>query len=180
MKPGFDLAELKLFKSDYHKQAGSVKVKMLQYICDDVIEMEAISSELNRRLLGDPTNLMELDLNTKPTASKKRKTTMAISGSSCMSEEVIDESVDRNSDECCLCNMDGNLICCDGCPAAYHSKCVGIATNLLPDGDWYCPECVVDKKNLNINVAKAIRGAELLGVDAHGRLYYSTCGFILV
>ncbi|XP_021998585.1 DDT domain-containing protein PTM [Helianthus annuus] len=181
MKPGFDFDQLKLFKTDYHKQPGSVKVKMLQYICDDVIEIEAISSELNRRILvGDPANLMDPDLNTKLTASKKRKATMAISGSSCMSEEVIDETVDWNSDECCLCKMDGNLICCDGCPAAYHSKCVGIAASFLPDGDWYCPECVVDKKNVDINVAKAIRGADLLGVDTHGRFYYSTCGYLVV
>ncbi|KAI3814186.1 hypothetical protein L1987_18934 [Smallanthus sonchifolius] len=181
LKPGFDLAQLKLFKTDYHKQLESVKVKMLQYICDDVIEVEAISSELNRRILvGDPTNIMDPDLNTKLTASKKRKATQSISGSSCMSEEVIDETADWNSDECCLCKMDGNLICCDGCPAAYHSKCVGIATSLLPEGNWYCPECVVDKKNPDINVVKLIRGADLLGVDAHGRLYYSSCGYLLV
>ncbi|KAK1439444.1 hypothetical protein QVD17_05262 [Tagetes erecta] len=181
MKPGFDLAQLKLFKTDYHKQPEFVKLKMLQYICDDVIEVEAISLELNRRILvGDPTNLMDPDLNTKLLASKKRKATMAISGSSCMSEEVIDETADWNSDECCLCKMDGNLICCDGCPAAYHSKCVGIAASLLPEGNWYCPECVVDKKNLDINVAKSIRGADLLGVDAHGRYYYSSCGYLLV
>lgn len=181
MKPGFDLAQLKMFKTDYHKQPEFMKVKMLQYICDDVIEVEVISSELNRRILvGDPTNRMDPDLNTKLMASKKRKATMGISGSSCMSEEVIDETADWNSDECCLCKMDGDLICCDGCPAAYHSKCVGIANSLLPDGNWYCPECVVDRKNLDINVAKSIRGADLLGVDAQGRYYYSSCGYLLV
>ncbi|KAD3640268.1 hypothetical protein E3N88_29491 [Mikania micrantha] len=181
MKPSFDLAHLNLFKTDYHKQSETVKVKMLQYICDDVIEVEAISSEINRRILvGDPINFMDPDLNTKIMASKRRKATMAISSGSCMSEEVIDETDDWNSDECCLCKMDGNLICCDGCPAAYHSKCVGIATSLLPDGNWYCPECVVDNKNHDINVAKSIRGADLLGVDAHGRFYYSSCSYVLV
>lgn len=181
MKPGFDLARLKLIKTDYYEQSEFVKVEMLQYICDDVIEGEAISSELNRRILvGEPTIIMESDHNTTLVASKKRRATMAISGSSCMSEEAVDETADWNSDECCLCKMDGNLICCDGCPAAFHSKCVGIATNLLPEGDWYCPECLVDKNNPGMNVAKSIRGADLLGVDPHGRLFYSSCGYLLV
>lgn len=180
MKPSFDLAQLKLFKTDYHKQPEFVKLELLQYICDDVIESEVISSELNRRIIGEPNILIDPDLNSKLSASKKRRaTTMAVSGSSCMSEEV-DETADWNSDECCLCKMDGNLICCDGCPAAFHSKCVGIASNLLPEGDWFCPECVVGKKNPEINVVKSIRGAELLGVDPHGRLYYSSCGYLLV
>ncbi|XP_024985187.1 DDT domain-containing protein PTM isoform X1 [Cynara cardunculus var. scolymus] len=181
MKPGFDLARLKLLKIDYYKQPEFVKVEILQYICDDVIEGEAISSELNRRtLVGEPTITMESDQNTTLVASKKRRATMAISGSSCMSEEAVDETADWNSDECCLCKMDGNLICCDGCPAAFHSKCVGIATNLLPEGDWYCPECLVDNNNPGMNVAKSIRGADLLGVDPHGRLFYSSCGYLLV
>ncbi|KAI3664245.1 hypothetical protein L6452_44728 [Arctium lappa] len=181
MKPGFDLARLKLIKTDYYEQPEFMKVEMLQYICDDVIEGEAISSELNRRtLVGDPTIIMESDQHTTLVASKKRRAMMVISGSSCMSEEAVDETADWNSDECCLCKMDGNLICCDGCPAAFHSKCVGIATNLLPEGDWYCPECLVDKNNPGMNVAKSIRGADLLGVDPHGRLFYSSCGYLLV
>ncbi|XP_071696426.1 DDT domain-containing protein PTM-like [Rutidosis leptorrhynchoides] len=172
MKPGFNLSHLGLFKTDYHSQSEFVKVEILQYICDDVIEGEAISSELNRRILiGERVNAVDANSKTKLVASKKRRS---------ISEEVIDETADLNSDECCLCKMDGNLICCDGCPAAFHSKCVGIATNLLPEGDWYCPECVVDKKNPEISVAKLIRGADLLGVDPDGRLYYSSCGYLLV
>lgn len=175
MKPDFDLFHLKIFKTDYYKQPEFVKLEMLRYICDDVIEGEDISSELNRRIVGDPTNVMDPDVNKQLTVSKKRR-----ASNSFMKEEIIDETADWNSDECCLCKMDGNLICCDGCPAAFHSKCVGIAANLLPDGDWYCPECVVNKKNPEINVVKSIRGADLLGVDPHGRLYYSSCGYLLV
>ncbi|XP_071704699.1 DDT domain-containing protein PTM-like [Rutidosis leptorrhynchoides] len=160
MKPGFDLSHWRLFKSDYHNQSEFVKVEILKYICDDVIESEAISSELNRRIMvGERTNAVNVNLKTK---------------------SVIDGTSDWNSDECCLCKMDGNLICCDGCPAAFHSKCVGIATNLLPEGDWFCPECVVDKSNPEIYVSQSIRGADLLGVDSHGRLYYSSCGYLLV
>lgn len=169
LKPEFELTHLKLFKNDYYKQPESLKLKVLHFICDDVVESEAITSELNRRTIG--IEYSDFDQPTKLLSIKKHQF-----------GQVVDEkeTSDWNSDECCLCKMDGNLICCDGCPAAFHSKCVGIATNLLPPGDWFCPECVVDKKNFRIDVVKAIRGAELLGVDPHGRFYYSTCGYILV
>lgn len=66
MKPDFDLALLKSFKNDYHKQSEFVKIELLQYICDDVIEIEAISLELNRRIMvGQPANAKELYLRTQ-------------------------------------------------------------------------------------------------------------------
>lgn len=174
MKPEFNLAHLKQLKNDYYQQPESLKLQILHFICDDVAEGEVITSELNRRTMG--IEYSDFDHPTKLVALKKKRTTID------SFEQVIDESesADWNSDECCLCKMDGNLICCDGCPAAFHSKCVGIATNLLPAGDWFCPECVVDKKNCGVYVVKAIRGGELLGVDPHGRMYYGSCGYILV
>ncbi|KAL4590649.1 hypothetical protein LXL04_003588 [Taraxacum kok-saghyz] len=175
MKPEFDLGHLKPFKDNYYNQSESLKLKILHFICDDMVESEATTSELNMRSMGIEYN--DFGQPTKLIAIKKQHTPMAISGGC---EEVIDEGTDRNSDECCLCKMDGNLICCDGCPAAFHSKCVGVASSLLPAGDWFCPECVVDKKNRGFNMAKAIRGGELLGVDPYGRMYYSACGYILV
>jgi hypothetical protein len=32
------------------------------------------------------------------------------------------------------------LICCDGCSNAYHSKCLEIRPESLPD-PWHCPRC---------------------------------------
>ncbi|KAH9315185.1 hypothetical protein KI387_023812 [Taxus chinensis] len=85
-----------------------------------------------------------------------------------------------NSDECCLCRMDGALICCDGCPAAYHSRCVGVSKDALPEGDWYCPECLVRKGPRGLAAVKGLHGAEFLGIDPHGRIYFSICGYLLV
>lgn len=50
---------------------------------------------------------------------------------------------DANTDCCVLCGQGGNLICCDGCPAAYHMRCLGQNTKSLGEGDWMCPECAV-------------------------------------
>uniref|UniRef100_A0A2K2C3K5 PHD-type domain-containing protein n=1 Tax=Populus trichocarpa TaxID=3694 RepID=A0A2K2C3K5_POPTR len=179
LKPGFDLSRLKLFRSDYHKQPVSVKVEILKCLCDDMIEAETIRSELNRRSSGtDPD--MDFDRNVNLGGYKKRKTAMDVSGNSCLTEDAADDTNDWNSDECCLCKMDGNLICCDGCPAAYHAKCVGVANNYLPEGDWYCPECAIDWQKPWMKPRKLLRGAELLGVDPYNRLYFSSCGYLLV
>ncbi|KAL6966592.1 hypothetical protein U1Q18_032374 [Sarracenia purpurea var. burkii] len=180
LKPDFDLCKLKLFESDYYRQPAFVKIEILRCLCDDVIEVEAIMSELNRRALATELN-MDTDRSMKiDNTYKSKRTSMDVSGGSCLTEEIVAETTDWNSDECCLCKMDGSLICCDGCPEAYHSRCVGVANSLLPEGDWYCPECMIDKDKPWLKLGKSIRGAELLGVDPYGRLYYSSCGYLLV
>lgn len=179
LKADFVLPKLKLLDSEYYKQAAVVKIEILRCLCDDVIEVEAIRSELNRRTLATEPN-MDIDRNLKSEKSKRRRVSVDVLGGSCLTEEVVDEMVDWNSDDCCLCKMDGNLICCDGCPAAYHMKCVGVANNSLPDGDWYCPECVIEKDKPWLKMGKSLRGAEVLGVDPYGRLYYVCVGYLLV
>lgn len=50
---------------------------------------------------------------------------------------------DGNTDNCCLCNQGGSLLCCDGCPASYHLRCIGEQAKSLPEGEWLCPECAL-------------------------------------
>jgi hypothetical protein len=61
----------------------------------------------------------------------------------------------RNHDYCEQCGRGGELICCDGCPASYHPKCLPVPRTLadLPD-HWFCHVCsasrgvAVDQKAL--------------------------------
>lgn len=174
MKPGFRLSQLKLLDSEYYKQPAGVKLEILRCLCDDVIEADSIRSELNRR--------MESEINVDATCmnidyQKRRKSSARIDPPA---EVRLEGPDDGNIDECCLCAMDGSLICCDGCPAAFHSKCVGVAKDLLPEGDWFCPECLVEKGDGLRKLSKPSRGAELLGIDPHGRLYFVSCDRLLV
>ncbi|XP_061362433.1 DDT domain-containing protein PTM [Gastrolobium bilobum] len=177
-KTGFDLNHL-MFRTDYYKQPVIVKVEILQHLCDDMIEVEAIRSELNRRSLVTETG-MGFDQNMYFDTCKKKRAVMDVSGGSCLTEQIVDDTTDSNSDECCLCKMDGSLICCDGCPAAFHSRCVGIESDNLPEGDWYCPECAIGAHNALMKSRRSLRGADLLGIDLHGCLYFSSCGYLLV
>jgi hypothetical protein len=57
-------------------------------------------------------------------------------------EDEEEEEINLNVDMCMVCGRAGSLICCDGCPNAYHMPCVGETRASLPNDDWYCPECV--------------------------------------
>jgi hypothetical protein len=51
---------------------------------------------------------------------------------------------DFNSDQCYTCSRGGDLLCCDGCPAAYHPQCCAPPYQCLeavPEGAWYCKSC---------------------------------------
>ena len=179
LKPGFSLDQLNLFDGEYYSQPAKVKLELLRCLCDDVIEAEATRSELGKRMtVADST--VEIDRPMSNGLYRKRRISSGARGDTGLNEDMSEEVADGNSDECCLCKMDGNLICCDGCPAAYHTKCVGIVGSLLPEGEWYCPECIFGKFNLGTKPQKLVRGADLLGVDPYGRLYFGCFNYLLV
>ncbi|KAK1319316.1 Methyl-CpG-binding domain-containing protein 9 [Acorus calamus] len=177
MIPGVNLGCLRLLSSEYYKQPATVKLSVLKCLCDDLVETEAIRSELSMRMTELEFNA---DNDTSANANITGKDTVNDFGSSCLNKEAVKEDGDRNFDECCLCKMDGNLICCDGCPAAYHSRCVGVAKDLLPEGDWFCPECIMKKHDGVLNPLKSLCGAKTLGVDSYGRLYLGSYSYLLV
>ncbi|XP_070292890.1 autoimmune regulator [Salvelinus sp. IW2-2015] len=51
----------------------------------------------------------------------------------------------RNDDECAVCKDGGELICCDGCPRAYHLTCLDPPLTTIPSGTWRCQSCHSNK-----------------------------------
>ncbi|XP_064869966.1 autoimmune regulator [Oncorhynchus nerka] len=51
----------------------------------------------------------------------------------------------RNDDECAVCKDGGELICCDGCPRAYHLTCLDPPLTTIPSGTWRCQSCHCNK-----------------------------------
>lgn len=50
---------------------------------------------------------------------------------------------DENDDYCASCGGNGELVCCDGCPRAFHLKCVDLPTDEDDlRADWYCFVCL--------------------------------------
>ncbi|CAF1697206.1 hypothetical protein HID58_050546 [Brassica napus] len=178
-KPGVDLTRFNYLRNEYFRQPMNLKIEILSRLCDDMTDAEVVRSELDKRSFAAESE-METDRKTNSEVRRRKRTMTELADDLSLNDEVIDFSFDRNSDYCCLCKIDGNLLCCDGCPAAYHSKCVGVASDLLPEGDWYCPECAFDRLVPGLKPEKQIRGAEFIDIDPHGRRYYSSCGYLLV
>ncbi|XP_038995425.1 protein CHROMATIN REMODELING 4-like isoform X2 [Hibiscus syriacus] len=43
--------------------------------------------------------------------------------------------------ECVICDLGGNLLCCDNCPRTYHLQCLDPPLKRIPMGKWKCPKC---------------------------------------
>ncbi|XP_034558073.1 autoimmune regulator [Notolabrus celidotus] len=50
-------------------------------------------------------------------------------------------TVHYNDDECAVCKDGGELICCDGCPQAFHLTCLHPPLTSIPSGPWQCEYC---------------------------------------
>ncbi|KAM4727908.1 autoimmune regulator [Anableps anableps] len=49
--------------------------------------------------------------------------------------------IHSNDDECAVCKDGGELICCDGCPRAFHLTCLNPPLASIPSGSWQCEWC---------------------------------------
>ncbi|KAM9279887.1 autoimmune regulator [Morus bassanus] len=54
----------------------------------------------------------------------------------------------ENEDECAACGDGGELICCDGCPRAFHLACLVPPLPRVPSGTWRCGSCVASTAEL--------------------------------
>jgi hypothetical protein len=48
--------------------------------------------------------------------------------------------LDTHIDYCVQCGDGGDLMCCEGCPAAYHHECLGL--DELTEDAWFCSACI--------------------------------------
>ncbi|CAF2152177.1 unnamed protein product [Brassica rapa subsp. narinosa] len=192
-----------VLEMEYYSLPVGMKLKILQILCDDIFDVVDLRSEIDAReeseIGFDPdriaTNLPESrPRRVHPRFSKtsacmeKGATDMvpikhgisSANASKNFGSNEVNSDMDENSDECRICGMDGTLLCCDGCPLAYHSRCIGVVKMYIPDGPWFCPECSINKKGPKIAHGTSLRGAVQFGMDPHGRLFLGTCNHLLV
>lgn len=197
-------------RAEYYSIPVSRKLMNLQFLCDDVLDSMELRAEIDMREESevglDPDAAPTVNIQNGPrrvhprfskTSACKEKEVIGIISeghelkASSKSKYVglkgtegsayaVDANMDTNSDECRLCGMDGTLLCCDGCPSAYHSRCIGVSKMHIPDGSWYCPECTIDKLGPAIAEGTSLRGAEVFGIDLHGNVFLGTCNHLLV
>lgn len=194
---------------EYYTLSVGRKLIILQILCDDVLDSEELRAEMDMREeseIGiDPDSVTNFPPESGPrrvhprysktSACKDQEAMQIIAEShetklSRNSNSVVSKATeldvnasddhDVNGDECRLCGMDGTLLCCDGCPSVYHSRCIGVNKMFIPDGPWFCPECTIDKIGPTIAVGTSLRGAEVFGIDPFEQVYLGTCNHLLV
>ncbi|KAF3455123.1 hypothetical protein FNV43_RR05571 [Rhamnella rubrinervis] len=195
---------------EYYSLSTGRKLIILQILCDDVLDSAELRAEIDIReesevgidYDAEATNAPEIGPRrvhpryTKTSACKDREAmeiiaetheTKSASNLNFLrlkgSKGDVDASnvdIDRNSDECRLCGMDGTLLCCDGCPSAYHTRCIGVMKMSIPEGSWYCPECTINKIGPTITNGTSLKGAEIFGIDLYGQIFLGTCDHLLV
>uniref|UniRef100_A0A8C6IYC8 Uncharacterized protein n=1 Tax=Melopsittacus undulatus TaxID=13146 RepID=A0A8C6IYC8_MELUD len=77
----------------------------------------------------------------------------------------------ENEDECAVCGDGGELICCDGCPRAFHLACLVPPLPRVPSGTWQCGSCVAtaaESSRLQEVNAAVERTPDTLGEEACG------------
>ncbi|KAL2937478.1 Increased DNA methylation 1, partial [Bienertia sinuspersici] len=74
-------------------------------------------------------------------------------------------STDENDDLCSVCHGLGNLLCCDGCPRAFHIECISLTS--IPQNKWYCNYCedMFQKEKFAERNPNAIAAGRVPGVD---------------
>uniref|UniRef100_A0A8D0VQH6 Autoimmune regulator n=1 Tax=Sus scrofa TaxID=9823 RepID=A0A8D0VQH6_PIG len=66
----------------------------------------------------------------------------------------------KNEDECAVCRDGGELICCDGCPRAFHLACLSPPLRDIPSGTWRCSSCLQGRSQQDLPRAEAPRPQE--------------------
>ena len=117
-------APLKSMRSGvpYHRLPLEQKMQALEFLLDELLTVDFIAAEMTRR--------------------ERITACFGIPYGALPSEEELRSL--ENEDECGVCRLEGELLCCDGCTRSYHRRCIGMPRGAhLPEGKWLCPECAI-------------------------------------
>lgn len=80
---------------------------------------------------------------------------------------------------CQICHCGDNedsLLLCDGCDKGYHTYCFKPVLENVPEGDWYCYECINKATNLkHCLVCGKTGGKNMVLCTACPRSYHTDC-----
>jgi len=120
--PHFNIIRHLRHGTDYRMLQLEEKLHILEFLLDQLLQTEIFSQIISMRCAI--TESSPLKFGPLPTCRELQNLT--------------------NRDECAVCGLEGELLCCDGCTSSYHRKCVGIGPDVeLGDGVWHCVECKI-------------------------------------
>jgi len=145
-------------QSEYYALPIETKAAILSRLCDHLLDCTTFRAEIDRReeenlFVGGPGEDEGGSFSTLP--EKERERVAALIRANVDIPDSLTES-------CVICGVGGNLQMCDGCPAAFHNRCIGervIKKDMndkkeedekgrnkkkkISEEPWYCPECIL-------------------------------------
>ena len=161
--------EKKISRPEYHLLPLDIKASILKTMCDHLIERPSVRAEIDRResngeiIAGRGGRGGAFPIMTEQEMDKA--TTKALQ----------QKQIDANSEKCVLCGLGGVLMCCDGCPAAYHMRCAGESGRINDMKRWRCPECLCGGRGESAGLRLAVAG-----IDHSGCRVYVFNGMVIV
>ncbi|KAI4371216.1 hypothetical protein MLD38_019479 [Melastoma candidum] len=98
-----------------------------------------------RKILGGSHLVNEKDHSSSPSESLRKRSPPKQSPDGDLNP-ALSSSIKRKGDdgyyyECVVCDLGGNLLCCESCPRTYHIECLDPPLKRIPNGKWHCPSC---------------------------------------
>lgn len=105
----------------YHRLSLEMKLVVLEFLIDELLESPVFSEIFSQRNFRG--NAYISPYGSLPTRKQLENL--------------------ENDDECAICKMEGDLICCDGCESSFHRACLDLPEEDSLEGSWHCPECLL-------------------------------------
>ncbi|XP_067897739.1 autoimmune regulator [Heterodontus francisci] len=118
--------ESSLATSELPASSANVKGILIKQVLESGISKKGIKDAGDAHAISKPEDL----------GGKSRSKTWKL-GTRCRGLSL----AQKNDDECAACRDGGELICCDGCPRAFHLGCLVPPLTEIPTGTWRCLSC---------------------------------------
>ncbi|XP_047330683.1 protein CHROMATIN REMODELING 4 [Impatiens glandulifera] len=105
-------------------------------ISSKILNKNTVSKHKRRKLASGDADILNSKEEANPSVSASESTP-----SSSSSSKRKKKGNDGYYFECVICDLGGNLLCCDRCPRTYHIQCLNPPLKRIPSGKWKCPTC---------------------------------------
>jgi len=108
-------------QSEYYSLPIEVKAAILSRLCDHLLDCTTFRAEIDRReqenlFVGGHGKNEGGSFSAMPEKERERVAALI------RANKTIPDS---NTEACVICGVGGSLLMCDGCPAAFHNRCIG-------------------------------------------------------
>ncbi|XP_043468932.1 bromodomain adjacent to zinc finger domain protein 2B-like isoform X13 [Leptopilina heterotoma] len=111
----------------------------------------------------------------KPVSSKQRNRSVSLKATT-QYKQLLTTTQASNCQFCHSGDNEDKLLLCDGCDRGYHTYCFRPKMDNIPDGDWYCHECMNKATGeRNCLVCGKRVGKNLVLCELCPRAYHTDC-----